>query len=122
MVLLTLPLRVAVITVVPITRDVARPEELIVATLGLELAQVTFVVILAVELSAKVPAAINCWARPRAIDGSVGVILIDTRLTIFTVAFTGVAGIVVPFLSPSSAIATVMVVLSPTLPRVVMPK
>src|SRR5262245_52180026 len=51
---------------------------LIVATVGLDELQVTAVVTSAVELSLKVPVAVNCCGKPSASVGAAGVTAIDT--------------------------------------------
>jgi hypothetical protein len=74
----------AVIVVAPIETAVANPLKLaallIVATLRADEVQVTDEVIFLIELSEKVPIAVNCSVVPRAIFGSIGVIVIDTSV------------------------------------------
>lgn len=79
---LTLPL-VAEIVVVPVATVAASPEPaLIVALPGSLLAQVTDEVISAVELSLKVPVAVNCCVRPLATVGVAGVTSIDIKAVV----------------------------------------
>jgi hypothetical protein len=71
----------AVIVVAPVETGVVKPFKLvallIVATLGADEVHVTDVVIFLIELSEKVPVAVNCSLVPRAIFGFTGVIAID---------------------------------------------
>jgi hypothetical protein len=80
---------VAVIVVLPVEDVEARPlvtaALLILATLGLEEAQVTAAVKSCVVASEYVPVAMNCWLRPRALELLAGVIAIDTRAAEVTV-------------------------------------
>src|SRR5690242_15147678 len=61
---LVTPPSVAVIVVVPAAKAEARPAELIEATAGFDEAQVTWLVRLVVELSERVPVAVNCCVEP----------------------------------------------------------
>jgi hypothetical protein len=74
----------AVIVVTPIETVVAKPFKLaallIVATLRADEVQVTDEVIFLIELSEKVPLAVNCSVVPRAMLGFIGVIVIDTSV------------------------------------------
>lgn len=74
----------AVIVVTPIETVVANPLKLatllIDATLRADDIQVTDEVIFLIELSEKVPVAVNCSVVPRAILGFIGVIEIDTSI------------------------------------------
>jgi hypothetical protein len=72
---------VAVIVVLPASRAIVRPEELIVATVIFELLQLAVDVRLAVELSLKMPVAVNCRVRPAGTNGFGGVITIETNVT-----------------------------------------
>ena len=70
---------VAEMVVVPVALDVARPVfNPIAATLGLELVQLAVPVKLVVMELEKMPVALNCWFKPRAIEGATGVTAIDT--------------------------------------------
>jgi hypothetical protein len=90
--------QVAVIVVLPVLLEVARPVFFpIVAMLVSELVQFAAEVIVAVLASVKVPVALNCSVRPAATDGFVGDIERET----------------------SSAGTTVRVVLLLVLPQVV---
>ena len=75
---LVTPASDAVITLVPGTRAVATPVPLIVATDGVADAQVTRLVMSAVEPSAKVPVAVNCPWKPTGSSGLPGETAIDT--------------------------------------------
>jgi hypothetical protein len=67
-----------VIIVLPGAIPVAKPDEETVAIAGFELAQVTWVVMLEVELLELSPVAENCWVEPTArLTGSPGVIIIE---------------------------------------------
>ena len=82
---------VTVSTVEPVTlpsvalmrRGARRPRRwpgrpaVIVATVGVADAQVTWLVRFCVELSEKVPVAVNCWVWPLAMLGLAGVTAID---------------------------------------------
>jgi hypothetical protein len=59
---------------------------LIVATVVSDERHVTAVVRSDVELSLKVPIAVNCWPRPSATAGAVGVTAIDTSTAVVTVS------------------------------------
>src|SRR2546427_13126807 len=78
------PPKVAVIVVVPVATDVAKPCEppalLIVATPVLDELHVTWVVRSCVVLSLKVPVAVNCRVVPFAMLGFVGVTAIEERV------------------------------------------
>ena len=80
----------AVIVVVPADREPAEPLEvtslLITAILGSDELQVTDKVRSLVELSEKVPVALNCCEVPSAILGFTGVTLMETRVTAVTVS------------------------------------
>lgn len=60
------PDRLAVILVVPAATAVARLAADMVAVAFADLAQATWEVMFAVELSEYVPAAVNCWVEPTA--------------------------------------------------------
>lgn len=95
---LVTPPEVAVMFEVPIATAVARPRELIVATVVVAEVQVADAVRFCVLLSAYVPMAVNCWVRPLAIDGFAGVTATDTnggRRTVRTVE---------PLIGPSVAV------------------
>jgi hypothetical protein len=67
-----------VIIVLPGAIPVAKPDEETAAIAGFELAQVTWVVMLEVELLELSPVAENCWVEPTArLTGSPGVIIIE---------------------------------------------
>ena len=65
------PPSVALIVDVPVATPVARPAAVIVATAGVADAQVTWLVRFCVELSEKVPVAVNCCGLPLG-DARVG--------------------------------------------------
>ena len=69
----------AVIVDVPVATPVARPAAVIVATEVVAEAQVTWLVRFCVELSEKVPVAVNCWVAPLAMLGLAGVTAIDCK-------------------------------------------
>jgi hypothetical protein len=87
-----MPLTAAVMLLVPIVAEVARPlvppALLIVATAGVADTQVTEVVKFWVVLFEYVPVATNCCVRPRGMLGAVGVIAIDTNVAGVTVKVT----------------------------------
>ncbi len=62
--LLPTPSWEAVMLVVPAETAVARPDETMLATVGMELTQVALLVRSAVLLSLNVPVAVNCWVSP----------------------------------------------------------
>jgi len=68
---------VAVIWLVPVLTLVARPAVLMVATAAVRDFHITAVVMSAVEASLKVPVAVNCCVRPRAMEGLGGVTAIE---------------------------------------------
>ena len=73
------PPSVALIVDVPGATPVARPAAVIVATEVVAEAQVTWLVRSCVELSEKVPVAVNCSVFPLAMLGLAGVTAIDTQ-------------------------------------------
>jgi hypothetical protein len=85
-----IPPSAAAMLLVPTVAEVARPSVpealLIVATEVVADAQVTEVVKFWVELSVKVPVAMNCCVRPRAMLGVGGVTAIDTSVAAVTVS------------------------------------
>lgn len=79
---LVIPSTDAVIFAVPAPAAVAKPSEDIVATVVLELAQVTWEVMSAVEPSEYVPIASNCWSELIArLDGGFGVTSMENNVT-----------------------------------------
>ena len=74
------PARLAVTTEVPCARPVAVPVLEMVATEGVADAQVTCPVRSRVELSEKMPVAVNCCVAPTARLGLAGVTAIDWRV------------------------------------------
>jgi hypothetical protein len=98
---LVIPLSVAVMSVVPVVTEVARPFEPavleIAATPGLVEVQVTDVVRVWLVLSVYVPVATNCSELPRAIEGAPGVTLNDFKVAVVTVSVTpGLVIVVLP--------------------------
>jgi hypothetical protein len=75
------PLEAAEIVVVPAPTPVARPEAVMLATDGLDEAQVAVEVRTFVLPSLYVPVAVNCWVFPAAIDGFAGVTAMETSVT-----------------------------------------
>ena len=71
------PLKLAVMGESPVARALARPVVEMVATEGVADAQVTWLVRISVELSEKVPVAVNCSLAPMAMLGLAGVTVID---------------------------------------------
>jgi hypothetical protein len=65
---------------VPVPTAVANPPAIIVATVVVCELQVAELVKFCVELSEKVPVAVNCFVVPLAIDGFAGVTAIDTSV------------------------------------------
>lgn len=82
----TLP-ETALIVLVPADTPVANPPALIVATLVVTELQVTEPVKFCVELSEKVPVAVNCFVAPFVIEGLAGVTAIDTSVAAVTARF-----------------------------------
>ncbi len=106
----------------PTVAVLARPSEpaalLMVATAGLLEAQVTCVVRFCVELSEKIPVAVNCWLTPLGVLGLAGVTWIDTKVALVTVR------VVLPEMLPLLAVRVVVPVLaalaSPAVPAVLL--
>jgi len=92
---LVTPFSDAVICEVPTAIPLAKPAELIVATLVVPELHVTLAVKFCVLLSVYVPVAVNCCVVPFAIVGLAGVTAIDTTVAGSTVSVT--AGLVIPF-------------------------
>jgi hypothetical protein len=76
---------------------VANPPALIVATLVVCEVHVTVLVKFCVELSEKVPVAVNCSVLPFAIEGLAGVTATDTNVAAVTVS------VVDPLMAPETA-------------------
>ena len=76
---------VAEIVDVPVATPVASPAAVMVATVVVAEAQVTWLVRFCVELSEKVPVAVNCWVKPFAMAGLAGVTAIDCSAGALTV-------------------------------------
>ena len=76
---------------------VAKPVVLIVATVEEEEFHVAVLVRFWVVPSLKVPVAVNCWVFPTAIEGFVGVTLMDTSVAAVTVS------VVLPAMEPEVA-------------------
>ena len=110
----TLP-RVAVIVTGPWPRAVASPfdpaELLTAATPAFVELQVTAVVRFCVDLSVKVPVAVNCCVVPPAMLGFAGITAIDTR----------VAGVTVKVVDPETAALAAIIVVDPGLTAVANP-
>src|SRR5690349_4978826 len=81
-----LPLGGALMVDVPVATAVARPAVVMVATVVVADAQVTEPVRSWVELSVKVPVAVNCCLSPLATLGLAGVTAIDCRAAAVTVS------------------------------------
>ena len=69
----------------PLATALARPVGEMVATEGVADAQVTWLVRFSVELSEKVPVAVNCWAAPMGMLGLAGVTSIDWSVVRWTI-------------------------------------
>ena len=82
------PFCVAVMLVEPMAVPVARPVALMLATVGLELAQMDAFVRSWVLPSLKVPVALNCTLVPLAIEELVVLIVIDCNVAAVTVSAT----------------------------------
>jgi len=82
---------------VPAATPVANPPALIVATVVVTELQVAVPVKFCVELSEKVPVAVNCSVAPFAIEGFAGVTAIDTSVAAVTVR------VVDPVMAPETA-------------------
>jgi hypothetical protein len=76
---------------------VANPPAVIVATVVVTELQVAVLVKFCVELSEKVPVAVNCSVAPFAIEGFAGVTAIDTSVAAVTVK------VVDPVMAPEAA-------------------
>src|ERR1700735_2504679 len=76
----------ALMVLVPAATPVANPPVVIVATLVVPELHVTELVKFCVELSEKVPVAVNCCVAALAIEGFAGVTAIDTSVTAVTVS------------------------------------
>ena len=87
----------ALIVLVPAAAPVANPPALIVATLVVCEVHVAVLVRFCVELSEKVPVAVNCSVAPLAIEGFAGVTAIDTSVGAVTVS------VVEPLTAPEAA-------------------
>jgi len=107
---------VAVIVAAPAATAVAKPAELIVATLAAEEVQVAEFVRFAVLPSVKVPVAANCWVVATTIEAPTGVTATLTRAGAVTVS------VVDPLTEPEVAVIVVVpnaiVDASPPLPIV----
>src|SRR5271157_219374 len=81
-----MPSSVALIVDVPVATAVASPPLVIVATEVVAEAQVTWLVRSSVELSEKVPVAVNCSVSPLGTLGLAGVTAIDCNTAALTVS------------------------------------
>src|ERR1700735_1146437 len=88
----------ALMVLVPAATPVANPPVVIVATLVVPELHVTELVKFCVELSEKVPVAVNCCVAALAIEGFAGVTAIDTSVTAVTVS------VVEPLIAPETAL------------------
>ena len=82
---------------VPVATAVASPPVEMVATLVVTELQLAVPVKFCVELSEKVPVAVNCSVAPFAIEGFAGVTAIDTSVAAVTVR------VVDPVMAPEAA-------------------
>jgi hypothetical protein len=92
-----MPTETALIWLVPTPTAVAKPAAVIVATVVVTELQVAVPVKFCVELSEKVPVAVNCCFVPFAIEGFAGVTAIDTSVAAVTVK------VVDPVMPPETA-------------------
>lgn len=99
---------VAVMVTVPAETAAARPVLLIDASPTFDDCQVTDVVMFCVELSEKVPVAVNCCVVPLAREGLAGVTAMDTRVAGLTVK------VVVPETAPAAVETVAVIVVVPT--------
>ena len=90
--------KAALIVLVPVPTPFANPPEVIVATVVVSEVHVAVLVRFCVELSEKVPVAVNCFVFPLAIEGFAGVTAIDTSAGAVTVR------VVVPLTAPDAAL------------------
>jgi hypothetical protein len=86
----------ALIVVVPAATPVANPPVVIVATVVVCEVHVAVLVKFCVELSEKVPVAVNCSVAPFTIDGFAGVTAIDTSVGAVTVTVRVVEPLIAP--------------------------
>jgi hypothetical protein len=97
----------ACILLVPAATPVANPPAVTVATPVVCELQATELVKFCVELSEKVPVAVNCSVFPFAIEGFAGVTAIDTSVGAVTVSF------VVPSTAPEAALIVLVPAATP---------
>jgi hypothetical protein len=105
------PLKVAVMLLVPTLAAVANPPDVMVATLVVTDAHVTWLVRFAVLASLYVPVAVNCCVSPFAMDGFASVTEIDCK----------VAGVTVSNAEPTTDPEVALMVLVPTATAVAEP-
>jgi hypothetical protein len=99
----------ALIVLVPAATPVANPPALIVATLVVCEVHVAVLVKFCVELSEKVPVAVNCFVALFAIEGFAGVTAIDTRVGAVAVTVR----VVVPLMAPEAALIVLVPAATP---------
>jgi len=92
-----MPAETALIVLVPAATPVANPPAVIVATVVVTELHVAPLVKFCVELSEKVPVAVNCSVVPFTIEGFAGVTAIDTNVAAVTVK------VVDPVMPPETA-------------------
>ncbi|HXO06277.1 MAG TPA: hypothetical protein VN884_11680 [Candidatus Sulfotelmatobacter sp.] len=98
---------VALIVLVPVATPVANPPVVIVATVVVEELHVAVLVKFCVELSEKVPVAVNCSVAPFAMEEFAGVTVIDTSVAEVTVR------IVEPLMAPEAALIVLVPAATP---------
>jgi len=108
---MTAPDVALIVTGPPAFTPVAKPAALIVAMVVSDELQVTELVRFCVELSLKVPVAVNCCVFPAATDGFAGVTAIDDR----------VAAVTVSVVDPTTAPLVALIVDVPTFTAVAKP-
>jgi hypothetical protein len=99
----------ALIVLIPVPTAFANPPAAIVATLVVCELHVAVLVRFCVELSEKVPVAVNCCVLPFAIDGFAGVTAIDTSVGAVAVTVSSV----VPSTAPEAASILLVPVATP---------
>lgn len=101
------PFRVAPIVVMPVLAELASPAGVMMATAGLDEAQLTKLVSVCVVPSLKLPTALNACEPPRRIDGLPGLTVIEVsaalltaRLVVPTTPFRYAVSVVLPAEAP----------------------
>jgi len=111
-----LPLKAAVMVVVPAATAVARPLLLIVATPVLDELQVTCAVISRLVPSEYVQVAVSCWVLPTTLFAVAGAIAIESKVTVVTVRV--VVSVTVPLVAVMVVVPAATAVTRPLLSTV----